>query len=90
MYGAREFRLTGEKRGYWPTLELVSVVQLAGKNSNNYAQYFNHFQRNNYNFGNSGAGFRFFRPEHQSQRGAGRQTKSVGGEKRLSPTNRIK
>jgi outer membrane protein TolC len=47
---AKEFRLTGEKRGYWPTLELVSVYSLLGK-FNNYALYFNHFQRNNYNLG---------------------------------------
>ena len=46
----KEFRLMGEKRGYWPTLELVSVYSLLGK-FNNYAQYFNHFQRNNYNLG---------------------------------------
>jgi outer membrane protein TolC len=47
---AKEFRLTGEQRGYWPTLELVSVYSLLGK-FNNYALYFNHFQRNNYNLG---------------------------------------
>src|SRR6266851_4821705 len=47
---AKEFRLAGEKRGYWPTLELVSVYSLLGK-FNNYDQYFNHFQRNNYNLG---------------------------------------
>src|SRR6266404_1921640 len=47
---AKEFRLTGEKRGYWPTLELVSVYSLLAK-FNNYALYFNHFQRNNYNLG---------------------------------------
>ena len=47
---AKEFRLTGEKRGYWPTLEFVSVYSLLAK-FNNYDQYFNHFQRNNYNLG---------------------------------------
>ena len=47
---AKEFRLTGEKRGYWPTLEVVSVYSLLGK-FNNYDQYFNHFQRNNFNIG---------------------------------------
>src|SRR5258708_37656436 len=47
---AKQVRLTGEKRGYWPTLELVSVYSLLGK-FNNYDQYFNHFQRNNYNLG---------------------------------------
>ena len=47
---AKEFRLTGEKRGYWPTLEVVSVYSVLAK-FNNYDQYFNHFQRNNYNIG---------------------------------------
>jgi outer membrane protein TolC len=47
---AKEFRLTGEKRGYWPTLELVSVYSLLAT-FNNYSLYFNHFQRNNYNAG---------------------------------------
>lgn len=47
---AKEFRLTGEKHGYWPTLEVVSVYSLLAK-FNNYDQYFNHFQRNNYNLG---------------------------------------
>jgi len=47
---AKEFRLTGEKRGALPTLQLVSVYSLLG-NFNNYSQFFNHFQRNNYNLG---------------------------------------
>jgi outer membrane protein TolC len=47
---AKQFRLTGEKRGYWPTLELVSVYSLLSR-FNNYDQFFNHFQRNNYNLG---------------------------------------
>lgn len=47
---AKEFRLTGEKRGYWPTLELVSVYSLLAK-FNNYDQFFQTFQRNNYNLG---------------------------------------
>src|SRR6266849_4385162 len=47
---AKEFRLKGEKRGYWPTLELVSVYSLLS-NYNNYSLYFNHFQKNNYNAG---------------------------------------
>jgi outer membrane protein TolC len=47
---AKELRLIGEKRGYWPTLQLVSVYSLLAK-FNNYALYFNHFQRNNYNLG---------------------------------------
>lgn len=47
---AKEFRLIGEKRGYWPTLEFVSVYSLLAR-FNNYDQFFNHFQRNNYNAG---------------------------------------
>jgi outer membrane protein len=47
---AKEFRLRGEKRGYWPTLELVSVYSMLAK-FNNYEQYFNNFQRHNYNAG---------------------------------------
>ena len=47
---AREFRLIGEKRGYYPTLELVSVYSLLAK-FNNYDQFFKTFQRNNFNAG---------------------------------------
>ena len=47
---AKEFRLKGEKRGYLPTLELVSVYSLLAK-FNNYTEFFNHFQRNNFNAG---------------------------------------
>jgi len=47
---AKQFRLTGEKRGYWPTLELVSIYSLLAK-FNNYSEFFNHFQYNNYNAG---------------------------------------
>ncbi len=47
---AKEFRLKGERRGYFPTLELVSIYSVLGK-FNNYSQFFNHFQRNNYNAG---------------------------------------
>jgi len=47
---AREFRLKGEKGGRWPTLELVSVYSVLGR-FNNYDQFFNKFQRNNFNFG---------------------------------------
>lgn len=47
---AREFRLKGEKRGYFPTLELVSVYSVLGK-YNNYDKFFNTFQRNNFNAG---------------------------------------
>lgn len=47
---AKEFRLKGEKRGYFPTLELVSTYSVLAK-FNNYLEFFNHFQRNNYNAG---------------------------------------
>jgi outer membrane protein TolC len=47
---AKEFRLKGERRGYFPTLELVSIYSVLGK-FNNYSQFFNHFQRNNLNAG---------------------------------------
>jgi outer membrane protein len=47
---AKEFRLVGEKRGYYPTLELVGVYSLLGK-FNNYDQFFKTFQRNNVNAG---------------------------------------
>jgi outer membrane protein TolC len=47
---AKEFRLKGERRGYFPTLELVSVYSVLAK-FNNYTQFFSHFQRNNFNAG---------------------------------------
>jgi outer membrane protein TolC len=47
---AKEFRLKGEKRGYFPTLELVSMYSLLAK-YNNYSLFFNHFQPNNVNAG---------------------------------------
>jgi outer membrane protein TolC len=47
---AKEFRLKGERRGYLPTLELVSVYSVLGK-FNNYSEFFNHFQYNNFNAG---------------------------------------
>jgi outer membrane protein TolC len=47
---AKEFRLIGEKRGYYPTLELVSIYSLLGR-FNNFDQFFKTFQRNNYNAG---------------------------------------
>jgi len=47
---AREFRLTGEKRAYFPTMQLVSVYSLLGR-FNNYDQFFKTFQRNNFNAG---------------------------------------
>src|SRR6266481_6001589 len=47
---AKEFRLKGEKRGYLPTLELVSVYSVLAQ-FNNYSQFFTTFQRNNFNAG---------------------------------------
>jgi outer membrane protein TolC len=47
---AKEFRLTGEKRGHLPTLELVGVYSVLAR-YNNYDLFFNHFQRNNFNAG---------------------------------------
>src|SRR2546430_7612317 len=47
---AKEFRLKGERRGYFPTLELVSIYSVLAK-FNNYSEFFNRFQRNNYNAG---------------------------------------
>src|SRR5437879_2132972 len=47
---AKDVRLQGEKRGYWPTLELVSVYSVLAK-FNNYSQFFTTFQRNNFNAG---------------------------------------
>lgn len=47
---AKEFRLRGEKRGYYPTLELVSIYSVLGR-FNNYDQFFKTFERNNFNAG---------------------------------------
>jgi outer membrane protein TolC len=47
---AKEFRLTGEKRGNLPTLEFVGIYSLLAK-FNNYGEFFNKFQRNNVNAG---------------------------------------
>ncbi len=47
---AKEFRLKGERRGYFPTMELVSIYSVLAK-FNNYSEFFSHFQRNNYNAG---------------------------------------
>ncbi|HUC55245.1 MAG TPA: TolC family protein [Candidatus Cybelea sp.] len=47
---AKEFRLKGERRGYFPTLELVSVYSVLAQ-FNNYSQFFRTFQRNNLNAG---------------------------------------
>jgi outer membrane protein TolC len=50
---AKEFRLVGEKRGYWPTLQLVSLYQVLAK-FNHYDQYLGNpanFRYNNLNAG---------------------------------------
>src|SRR5882724_10343849 len=47
---AKEFRLIGEKRGYYPTLQLVAVYSRLA-NFNNYDQFFKTFERNNVNAG---------------------------------------
>jgi outer membrane protein TolC len=47
---AKEFRLKGEKRGIWPTLELVSTYSRLA-NFNNYSEFYKKFQSNNYNAG---------------------------------------
>jgi outer membrane protein TolC len=49
---AKEFRLVGEKRGYWPTLELVSIYSVLAKfNFDNYTNIINNFRYNNFNAG---------------------------------------
>src|SRR5712672_1003197 len=47
---AKEFRLIGEKRGYYPTLQLVAVYSRLA-NFNNYLQFFRTFQPDNFNAG---------------------------------------
>jgi len=47
---AKEFRLIGEKRGYYPTLQLVAVYSRLAK-FNNYLDFFKKFQPNNFNAG---------------------------------------
>jgi outer membrane protein TolC len=49
---AKEFRLVGEKRGYWPTLELVGIYSVLSKyNFENYVNIINNFRYNNVNAG---------------------------------------
>jgi outer membrane protein TolC len=49
---AKEFRLAGEKKGYWPTLELVSIYSVLEKYSfRNYSSIYNNFTYNNLNVG---------------------------------------
>ena len=48
----KEFRLQGEKRGYWPTLQLVTIYDVLAKyNFNNYTNITQSFQYNNLNAG---------------------------------------
>jgi outer membrane protein TolC len=47
---AKEFRLQGEKRGYYPTIQLVGVYSLLAE-FNHYLDFFKTFQRNNVNAG---------------------------------------
>ena len=47
---AKEFRLRGEKRAYWPTLEFVAVYSRLAE-FNNYLDFFKKFQANNFNGG---------------------------------------
>jgi len=47
---AKEFRLRGEKRGYYPTLQFVAIYSRLA-NFNNYLDFFKKFQSNNFNAG---------------------------------------
>lgn len=47
---AREHILKGERGGYWPTVNLIGQYQVLAR-FNNYAEFFNHFQRNNVTIG---------------------------------------
>lgn len=49
---AKEFRLAGEKKGYWPTLQLVMIYGVLEKYSfRNYPSIYNNFMYNNLNAG---------------------------------------
>jgi outer membrane protein TolC len=49
---AKEFRLEGEKKGYWPTLQLVSIYSVLERYSfRNYTNIYNNFTYNNLNAG---------------------------------------
>jgi len=49
---AKEFRLEGEKKGNWPSLQLVSIYDVLAKyNFRNYNQIYNNFTYNNLNAG---------------------------------------
>src|ERR1700694_2725955 len=47
---AKEFRLKGERRGYFPTVELVGIYGVLAQ-FNNYTKIFRTLQRNNFNAG---------------------------------------
>jgi outer membrane protein len=48
----KEFRLAGEKKGYWPTLQLVSIYDILAKyNFQNYTNIYQNFRYNNLNAG---------------------------------------
>jgi outer membrane protein TolC len=47
---AKEFRLIGEKHGYFPTLQFVAIYSRLA-NFNNYLQFFRTFQPDNFNAG---------------------------------------
>jgi outer membrane protein TolC len=49
---AKELRLEGERKGYWPTLQLVAIYDILAKyNFRNYSQIYNNFTINNLNAG---------------------------------------
>jgi outer membrane protein TolC len=49
---AKQFRLEGEKKGYWPTLQLVGIYSVLEKYSfRNYANIYTNFNYNNLNVG---------------------------------------
>jgi outer membrane protein TolC len=49
---AKEFRLAGEKKGYWPTLQLVTMYSVLEKYSfRDYSSLYNKFNYNNVNAG---------------------------------------
>lgn len=51
---AKEFRLAGEKKGYWPTLQLVSIYDVLAKY--NFQNYNNLVNSNNFRYNNWNAG----------------------------------
>jgi len=51
---AKEFRLAGEKKGYWPTLQLVSIYDVLAKY--NFQNYANLVNSNNFRYNNLNAG----------------------------------